>query len=479
MNPFATIRELKKKLAAKEILPAEVLAFYKSRIEKYNPKLNAILEVFEPEASVEYSGHHQLSAIPGLVKDNICQKGHITSAGSKILANYVAPYEATIVKKLKAEGGILLGRTNCDEFAMGASGEFSAYGSTKNPWDLSRSPGGSSSGSAAAVAAGLVPWAIGSETGGSVRAPASFCNLVGLYPTYGLFSRYGLMAFGSSNDQVGPLTTNVYDNALVASAMSGHDAKDSTSLPEPKRDFTKKLDGKLPQNLTIGVIKDSLESDGVHSEIKVVFNETIQQLEQMGAQIKYIDMPNLKYGNSVYFVLSRAEAASNLSRFDGSLYGVRSSSSKSLNEMYVNTRDEGFGSEVKRRILMGNYVLCAGYRDAYYNKALQVRRLLRAEFEQAFADVDLLISPTQSMLPFKLGDESADPLAMYMSDYFTVPNNATGMPALSLPGGFSKDGLPIGFQFIGPRLSEELIYRTAYAYEQQTQHHLRHPAGYE
>jgi aspartyl-tRNA(Asn)/glutamyl-tRNA(Gln) amidotransferase subunit A len=414
-----------------------------------------------------------------MLKDNIIQKDRITSCGSKILANYKAPYDATITKRLKNEGAVIVGRGNMDEFAMGASGEFSAYGLTANPWSEKHSPGGSSAGPAAAVAAGLVPWAIGTETGGSVRMPAAFCSLVGLYPTYGRFSRKGLVAFASSTDEAGPLTKTVYDNALVASAMSGHDSSDSTSLSQPRTDFTKNLNGKLPKDLTIGIIQDSLESEGVDPEIKKTFQQAVRHLETLGAKTKIVNLPDLKYGISVYFVISRAEAASNLSRFDGSLYGARNTGAHNLNDMYIQTRHDGFGSEVKRRILMGNYVLSSTHRDAFYSKAMKIRAIIREEFNQAFKDVDLLISPTTSTLPFKLGCESKDPLAMYMSDYFTVPMCIAGIPSLSVPCGFSKEGLPIGFQFTGPRLSESLIYQVAYAYEQSTDYHFKFPSGFQ
>ncbi len=481
MKIFLTIKEIKTKLEKKEINKTELKEFYLNRINKYNKTLNAALEIFKDAKVTENTTDKPriLEGIPGLIKDNISQKHRSLSCGSNILKNYKAPYNATVTKRLRKEGALLLGRTNMDEFAMGGSGEYSAYGPAKNPWDLSRVPGGSSSGSAAAVTAGLVPFALGSETGGSVRQPAAFCGLVGLYPTYGTNSRYGLVAFTSSTDQVGPLTKTVYDNALVSSVISGHDPKDSTSLFRPKTNYTKELTGKLPKNLTLGVIKDSIESEGVSQEIKTNFEQTIKHLEKLGAQIKYISLPDLKYGISVYFIISRAEAASNLARFDGSLYGMRSKDSQTLKEMYINTRHDGFGTEVKRRILMGNYVLSSKHKQVYYNKANHVRAMIRAEFEAAFKEVDLLISPTTPDVAFKIGATTQDPLSMYMADYFTVPNCITGNPALSIPGGFSPGGLPIGFQFIGPRLSEKLIYQVAYAFEQSTDYHLKTPKGFE
>ncbi|MBU1008118.1 Asp-tRNA(Asn)/Glu-tRNA(Gln) amidotransferase subunit GatA [Candidatus Dependentiae bacterium] len=480
MKPFMTIKELLYGLETKQFSAEEITKFYQDRIEKYNPTLNAFLEQFETETiKTELYGSGLLAGIPGALKNNISIENRTITCGSKILQHYKAPYSATVTDRLRQEGSIILGTTNMDEFAMGASGEFSAYGAIKNPWDTERTPGGSSSGSAAAVAAGLVPWALGTETGGSIRQPASFCGLVGLYPTYGLFSRYGLVAFASSTDQPAPLTKTVYDNALIASALSGHDPKDSSSLPEPARDFTKNLDGKLPKNLTIGVIKNSLKSDGVDNQVKIAFERAIKHLEHLGATVKTVELPDMRYGIQVYFILAYAEAASNLSRFDGTLYGTRAQGTEGLLDMYIQTRHDGFGSEVKRRILMGNYVLSSSHKEAYYKKASHIRSAIRAAFDNAFEHVDLLLSPTVATPPFKLGELCDDPIAMYLSDYFTVPNCITGMPALSLPCGYTKEKLPIGFQFIGPRLSEEKIYRAAYAYEQSTDFHLKNPRGYE
>lgn len=479
MKPFITIKELISGLKKKQFTNEEIIHFYQNRIKKHNQELNAFLEQFEISIPSEGFGTGSLAGIPGAVKNNISIDGKKVTCGSKILEHYKAPYNATIIDKLNKAGAVVLGTTNMDEFAMGASGEFSAFGPAKNPWDLQRTPGGSSSGSTAAVAAGLVPWAIGTETGGSVRQPASFSGLVGLYPTFGRFSRYGLVAFASSTDQPGPLTKTVYDNALVASVMSGHDSKDSTSLPEPQQHFTKGLDGKLPEKLKIGVIQDSLDSPGVNPEVKENFKKAIAHFENLGATIKYISLPNIKYGIAVYFVLCYAEAASNLARFDGTLYGSRAKDVSDLIDMYISTRYDGFGKEVKRRIMMGNYVLSSSHKAAYYEKASHIRGSIRAEFDDAFEDVNVLISPTTATPAFTLGELSTDPIAMYLSDYFTIPNNITGMPALSVPSGFTKAGLPIGIQFIGPRLSEAMLYKIAYAYEQSTDFHLLHPKGFD
>lgn len=474
ISPKTTIKELQKLIATKQVSPGEVVAYYHTRLTKHAATLNCAVEIF-PHSQPIIQG--PLQGIPGLVKDNVCQQGHIASAASNMLKNFTAPYEATVSARVKAAGAISLGRANMDEFAMGGSGEYSAYGATRNPWNLAHSPGGSSAGLAAAVGAGLVPWALGTETGGSVRQPASFCGLTGLYPTYGRFSRYGLIAFCSSFDQAGPITKTVYDNALIASHMSGMDPHDSSTIQESPQDFTRTLNGKLPEGIRIGVLRDSLESAGVDEAIKNSFKQAIADLEKMGAKISYVDMPNLKYGIAVYFVLSRAEAASNLSRYDGTLYGARQHG-ETLREMYVKTRHDAFGTEIKRRIMMGNFVLSSGYFDAYYSKAQEVRSLIRAEYAEAFKSVDVLISPTASTLPFTLGEVERDPLALYMADYFTVPNCITGLPALSIPCGYAPNGLPIGFQFMGPAFSEAFLYQVAYAFEQQHDYHTQYPAAF-
>lgn len=478
-SQFITVKELKEKINKKEVSTSEVIRFYLDRIKKLNPKLNSVLESFDDAANQNIYTNELLGGIPYIVKDVILQKGRLATGGSKILSNYKAPYDSTVNDRLKKAGAISIGRANCDEFAMGNSGEQSGWGPTHNPWDESRVPGGSSSGSAAAVAAGFAPFALGTETGGSVRQPASFCNLVGLYPTYGLHSRYGVMAFGSSLDQVGALTHTVYDNALILTALSGQDVKDSTTIQMQPKDYTKNLTGKLPGNLTIGVIKDALESDGIDAEVSQAFNQTIETLKKLGATIKVIDLPHLRYGNAVYFIISRAECASNLSRYDGTLYGKRTEEADNLFDMYLKTREQGFGREVKLRIMTGNYVLSAGHKDAFYNKAQAVRSKIRHEFDAAFKDVDVLISPTFSMLPFKIGEFASDPIAAYMGDLFNVPNCVIGTPGISLPCGFSKNNLPIGFQILGPRLSEELLFKVAYAFEQNTDYHLKHPKNYE
>jgi len=479
MKPFITIKELKEKLKKEEISPQEIKDFYYNRIKKYNKKINSIIENFENDEPNKQPENGSLRHIPYIYKDNMCMKGKITSAGSNILKNYKAPYSATVLQRLTQAGAYALGRANMDEFAMGSSGEFSAYGNTLNPWDIARTPGGSSSGSGAAVAAGLTPFALGSETGGSVRTPAAYCGLVGMYPTYGLHSRFGLLAFTSSTDQISALTKTVYDNALVFNALSGHDPNDSTSLQIKPKDYTKNLTGKLPENLTLGIIADCVNNDSIDPEITAAFEQTIKQLEQLGAKTKMVSMPHLKYGNSVYFIASRAEAASNLARFDGSLYGNRVDGSFDLKKMYTKTRHDGFGVEVKRRILTGNYALSSSHQEDYYAHANHVRSMIRAEFLDAFKDVDLLISPTTPMLPFKLGELIDDPIALYLADFFLIPNCLAGIPAISVPNGYSKKNIPMGIQWIGPHLSEELLFQVAYAYEQNNDFYTRNPQGYE
>lgn len=472
MNSFWSIREIKDAIDRKEVTPEDVVAFFKTRIARFNPTLNAVLEVFDDAQPVSDAAQKKLGGVPILIKDNILQKDRIASAGSKILKNYKASYDATIVTRLKEFGAVLIGRGNCDEFAMSASGEYSAYGATKNPYNVECVPGGSSSGPAAAVAAGLVPAAIGTETGGSVRQPSCFSGLVGLYPSYGLLSRYGLVAFGSSFDQAGPMTRTVYDNALLLSVMAGKDKHDATSCDNNGQDYTVGLDGNLPSGLRIGVIKDALESNGVDPDIAKAFNESLEILKERGATITVIDLPHLKYAIPVYFVITRAEAASNLYRYDGSLYGNRDTEAKELFDMYLNTRTNNFGVEVKRRILVGNYVLSKGHFDAYYNKAQMVRSIIKTEFEESFKHVDVLISPTIPTPAFKIGQMTSDPLAMYLADYFTIPNNVIGTPGLTVPCGLTSKGLPMGVQFLGPRLSEHVLYKVAYAYEQASGVHL-------
>ncbi len=476
---FATIQELKKALESKKISVKELVEFYRKRFAQHDKKLGSALEIFDTESVVSQAKQHGiLAGVPGLIKDNICQKGRTTSCGSRILENYKATYDATVIERLHHEGALSIGRANMDEFAMGSSTETSAFQKTANPWDTTRVPGGSGGGSSVAVTAGLIPWALGTETGGSVRQPAAFCGIVGSKPTYGLVSRYGIVAYGSSLDQVGINTRTVYDNALVLSAYAGHDPRDSSSLSVAKKDYTKSLDGKLPQGFTIGVVDNAINAEGMEPEVSALLNAALEEYKKLGATIKHITLPTFDYSAAVYFIVSRAEAASNLARFDGVRYGYRSKKDDTLADMYFNTRREGFGAEVRRRILIGNYVLSAGHTAEFYGNAQKVRRLMTKQVNEAFKDVHALFLPVSAAPAFKFGAFDKNRLQMDLQDYFTAPANLTGTPAIAVPCGFTKDKLPIGFQLMGPNLSEELLYKAAHAYEQKTQWHTMHPAGY-
>lgn len=477
---FSSIKTLKEKLEKKEISPEELLNLTIARCKRYDSELKSLLEIFEQESilnkeKLEKTKSGKLYGICGAVKDVICQQNRITSCASKMLENFHAPYDATVVSRLKEEGAFCVGRANCDQFAMGSSTETSAFQITTNPWDLTRVPGGSSGGSAAAVAAGLVPWALGSETGGSIRLPACWCNIVGLKPTYGLVSRYGLIAYASSLDQIGPFTRTVYDNALVFSCIAGKDPNDSTTQNVSKTDYTKDLTGKIKPGLKIGVIDNALEAEGFDPEVKKLMLDVLEQYKKLGAELVHLKLPLMDFGAAIYFIVSRAEAASNLARFDGVRYGFRDKEAESLNEMYEKTRAKGFGPVVKQRILIGNYALSVGHADEYYNTAKKVQALLRAQFLEAFKSVDLLFSPVSPIPAFKVGEVATQSLAMDLLDYLTAPVNLAHIPALSIPGGFTKAGLPIGFQLIGPDLSEALLYQTGYAYEQNTPWHTMYP----
>ncbi len=470
---FASIRTLKDALEKGDLSISELAEFSQKRFAQYDATLGSALEVFDdPDLDLPRG---PLYGIPGIIKDNICQKGRIASCASKILENYVAPYDATVVTRLRAAGAYSLGRANLDEFAMGSSNETSAFQKTCNPWDIDRVPGGSSGGPTVAVAAGLVPWSLGSETGGSIRLPAAFCNVVGLKPTYGLVSRYGLIALASSLDAVGCITRTVYDNALVLSSLAGNDPQDSTSRAVPTQDYTKNLTGKLKEGFTLGVIDNTLDVEGFDPNVSAALHEVLKEYERMGARIKRLSLPMMDHGAAVYVMLVRAEAASNLARFDGIRYGLRSPDAQTLTDVYTKTRNEGFGLEVKSRILIGNYVLSVGHADAYYTSAKIVQGLMRQEFLNAFKEVDLLFAPVSAGPAFKFGAVAQNSIQMDLQDYFTAPANLAGIPALSVPCGFTKEKLPIGFQLIGPDLSEADIYQAAYAYEQQTPWHTMKP----
>ncbi|MBS1986640.1 Asp-tRNA(Asn)/Glu-tRNA(Gln) amidotransferase subunit GatA [Candidatus Dependentiae bacterium] len=476
---FATIKELRTALRNKQLSYKELRDACLARFAQHDPTLESALELFDAQ-SIELPTNDDgiLAGIPGIIKDNISQKDRKLTCASKILENYRALYDATAIARLKKEGALLVGRANMDEFAMGSSTETSAFAKTKNPWNLSRVPGGSSGGSAAAVAAGLVPWSLGSSTGGSVRQPAAFCGIVGFKPTYGLVSRYGLVAYASSLDQIGVCTRTVYDNALVLSAIAGKDARDSSTLDCAPQDFTQSLDGSIKPRLKIGIVENALHADGMHPEIVAAIESAIAVYERMGAEIVRLKLPTLDYSAATYFIISRAEAASNLARFDGVRYGVRDKNAQSLDALYSSTRSLGFGDEVKTRIMVGNYVLSAGHSGAFYDNAKKVQRLMRSEFADTFKKVDLLLMPTHPTPAFSFGAFDHDKLQMDLQDYFTCAANLAGIPAISLPCGFVSEGLPIGFQLVGPHVSEELLYQTAHAYEQQTAWHTMHPEGF-
>lgn len=477
LYPFITIRELEEKLAKKEITREEILEFYLRRFEAFDESIGSALEIFDKKTILEKSNANggELFGIPGLIKDNICQQDRIASCSSKILENYVATYDATAIARLKQAGALMIGRANCDEFAMGSSTETSAYQKTHNPWDVSRVPGGSSGGSAAAVAAGLVPWSLGSETGGSVNQPAALCGIVGLKPTYGLISRYGLIAYGSSIDQIGIMTRTVYDNARVLSVIAGKDDKDASMKQVDKKDYTKNLTGTLPKNLRIGIVTNALHAEGVDEEIVQAIQDALKVFENAGATITHMALPSLDYAAATYFIVSRAEAASNLARFDGVRYGLRNKKAQTLGKMYAETRHDGFGEEVRMRILVGNYVLSAGHAGQFYNNAKKVQRLMRHEFMQAFGEVDVLVMPVHPAPAFKFGAFADNKLQLDLQDYFTCAMNLAGITAMSVPCGMSKENLPIGFQIIGPDLSEELLFQVGHAFQQKTDWHTKTP----
>lgn len=475
---YATIAELRVLLQEKKISPAELLDHTVARFREHDPRIGSALEIFDAASVMKASSQQgTLAGIPGLIKDNICQKDRITSCASQMLASYRAPYDATVIERLKAAGSLLVGRANMDEFAMGSSTETSAFQKTMNPWDVTRVPGGSGGGSAAAVAAGLVPYALGSDTGGSVRQPAALCGGVGLKPTYGLVSRYGLVAYGSSLDQIGINTRTVADCAEVLSVIAGHDKQDSSSLAQPKVNYASALSGKLPTGLRIGVCKNMLEAEGMSSGVQVAMQQALSQFEQMGASVRHVTLPSLDYSAATYFIISRAEAASNLARFDGVRYGHRSEQVQTLQELYQLSRREGFGANVRLRILVGNYVLSAGYSGDFYINANKARQLMRQELADAFKDIDVLLVPSQPAPAFGFDAFKDNALQMDLQDYYTCFANLTGVPAISLPCGFVDD-LPIGFQLVGPHLSEALLLQVGDAYQRQTDWHTRTPRGF-
>ena len=478
-----SIKELHQQLVNKERTAEEIARETLEHIETVEPKVKAFLtitadralatakEVDAKIAAGESIG--MLEGIPLGIKDNMCTKGIKTTCASQILANFVPPYESTVTQKLKDAGAVFVGKTNLDEFAMGGSTENSSFQTTANPWDLSRVPGGSSGGSAAAVAAGECVVSLGSDTGGSIRQPASLCGVVGLKPTYGLVSRFGLVAFGSSLDQIGPFSRTVEDSAILLNAIAGHDPNDATSLKVDIPDYTQYLQPELKKGLKIGIITETF-GEGVDPVVAETVKGAIAKLEELGAEVKEISCPRFRYGIAAYYIIAPSEASANLARYDAVRYGIRQESDNLL-EMYTNTRAAGFGAEVKRRIMIGTYVLSAGYYDAYYLKAQKVRTLIKQDFDRAFEDVDILVAPTAPTTAFKAGDKTTDPLSMYLLDLMTIPVNLAGLPGISIPCGFDSQSLPIGLQLISNVLREDVLFHTAHAYEQATQWHKKQP----
>lgn len=470
-----TVHELQDKLKSKEITVTDITESYVKKINEKEKEIGAFITPLTEEAldkakqiqdrieAGEVNG--DFAGIPIGIKDNICVKGTRTTCASKMLENFVSPYDATVIEKLKSENMINLGKLNMDEFAMGGSTEYSYFKKTRNPWNLNKVPGGSSGGSAAAVASNMVPWALGSDTGGSIRQPASFCGVVGLKPTYGLVSRYGLVAFASSLDQIGPITKDVTDCAMLLNLIAGHDSKDTTSEDMPKKDYTKCLKNNV-KGLRIGVPKEFF-AEGINEEVKQTLENTIEEYKNMGAHIEEFSLDIAQYSLATYYIIACAEASSNLGRFDGIRYGYRTPEYKNLKELYKKSRSEGFGDEVKRRIILGTYVLSSGYYDAYYKKAQQVRTLVMKEFDKAFEKYDVILTPTAPTVAFDIGAKSDNPLEMYLADICTVSVNIAGLPAISIPVGFDKQGMPIGMQLIGNRFQEETILNAAYTIEQK------------
>ena len=468
-----TAYELQEKLQKKEIKSEEIIIDLFNRIEKVEDSIKAFLFLNKDGAIKEAKALDEKRArgenlpkyagIPIAVKDNICTKGIKTTCASKILNNFIPPYNATVVNKLKSSGLIIIGKTNLDEFAMGSSTENSGMQTTKNPWNIECVPGGSSGGSAASVAAREVPWALGSDTGGSIRQPASFCGVVGMKPTYGAVSRFGLVAFASSLDQIGTITKDIRDTAILLNVICGYDKNDSTSANIDYPDNEKFLENNI-KGMKIGIIKE-LMGEGINEEIKDITYKAIELLKDLGAECEEVSLNSLNYALSTYYIVAPAEASANLARYDGVRYGHRNKQAESLREMYTKTRNEGFGDEVKRRILLGTYVLSSGYYDAYYSKALKVRTLIRQDFEKAFEKYDCLISATSPTVAFKVGERMDDPLSMYMSDIATIPVNLAGLPAISVNSGFVNK-MPVGLQIIGKPFDEGTVLRTAYAFEQ-------------
>ena len=478
-----SIKEISELIKKKEVSPVELTKQILNRIERYDGDINSYVTVLsdyaiqkakkaqDDIASGEYLG--PLHGVPIGLKDIFVMKDVRTTAGSKILENFKPLYNATVTQKLLDAGAIIVGKNNMDEFAMGSSNETSYFGVVKNPWDLQRVPGGSSGGSAAAVAASLCYGSVGTDTGGSIRQPASLCGIVGMKPTYGNVSRFGMIAFASSLDQAGPLTKSVYDAAIILNLISGHEPRDSTSVNAPVPDYVSNLKNDI-KGLKVGIPKEYF-IDGIDAEVLCAVQDAIKLITELGAEIIEMSLPHTEYATAAYYIIAPSEASSNLARYDGVKYGYRSQSFDDLLDMYKNTKSEGFGEEVKRRIMIGTYALSAGYYDAFYNKARKVQTLIRQDFQNAFEKVDVILTPTAAEPAFKLGEKTSDPITMYLSDIFTNPTNLAGLPGISLPCGYTNDGLPIGLQFIGKPFDEQNVLNAAYAYESNTDWNKRRP----
>ncbi len=476
---LGTIEELQERFRNRELTSKGLTEAFLRRIDEVDDSVGAFITVSKDEAleasdtaDNRMNGDGEITSLTGIpvsVKDIFCTKGTPTTCGSRILEGFVPPYDATVVRKLKEAGAVIIGKNNMDEFAMGSSTENSAYKKTKNPWDLTRVPGGSSGGSAASVAAGECIASIGTDTGGSIRQPAACCGVVGLKPTYGRVSRYGMIAFASSLDQAGPITRNVRDAAELLGVIAGFDPRESTSIDLPVPDYTAGLGGGV-KGLRVGIPGEYF-IDGIDGEVSTAVQNAINFFKDQGAEIVDISLPHTEYAVSVYYIVATAEASSNLARYDGVRYGQRVDDGDGLLEMYKKTRDRGFGAEVKRRIMLGTYALSSGYYDAYYKKASQVRALIKRDFDLAFKECDIMLTPTAPTAAFKIGEKTSDPLTMYLSDIFTISSSLAGIPAISLPCGFTTEGLPIGLQIIGNTLDEATVLRAAHAYETGTEWH--------
>lgn len=478
-----TLKEIAKKISDKEVTIKEVLDSVYSRIENVEKSVQAFVTLSKEEAYKRAEILQQrldngedigpLGGVPIAIKDNICIKGQKATCSSRMLENFIPIYNATVIEKLEEAGAIFIGKTNMDEFAMGSSTATSYFKRTTNPWNVEKVPGGSSGGSAACVSSDMAYASLGSDTGGSIRQPAAYCSVVGLKPTYGLISRYGLIAFASSLDQIGPFGKTVEDVAIMLNAIAGYDKKDTTSANIDKKDYTKALVNNI-SGIKIGV-PDKFVEKGLNDQIKAAYNDTLKKLEELGARVEHINLDYAKYSLATYYIIATAEASSNLGRYDGIRYGHRAKDFDDLIDLYKKSRTEGFGDEVKRRIMLGTYVLSSGYYDAYYKRAQQVRTLIIEDFKKAFEKCDVILIPTVPNTAFKFGEKSKNPVEMYLEDIYTVPVNIAGLPAISVPGGFDNDNMPIGMQFISKPFDEETLLRVAYTYQENTDNHKRRP----